>query len=148
MRDCDEFLVYELTRFPERFEGVIDALAGGIVSFGIAADSYYPDADENDKSCPNCPKSRPRRHSYHGWVEGLHSEFNVRCQCYSIWEIGILEEMNIRTVLRFTVVGIVVGLVLGWLISLVSGNIFIVLAGGALGTLVGLVLGVIHRNDR
>ena len=81
-------------------------------------------------------------------VEGLHSEFNVRCQCYSIWEIGILEEMNIRTVLRFTVVGIVVGLVLGWLISLVSGNIFIVLAGGALGTLVGLVLGVIHRNDR
>jgi hypothetical protein len=58
------------------------------------------------------------------------------------------EEMNARTVLRFTVVGVVVGLAEGWLISLVSGNIFIVLSGGALGTLVGLILGVIHRNDR
>ena len=50
--------------------------------------------------------------------------------------------------LRFTAVGLVVGLAEGWLISLVSGNIFIVIFGGALGTLVGLILGVIHRNDR
>ncbi len=60
MRNCDENLVYELTRFPERFEGMLDALAGGIVSFGIAADSYYPNAGENDKSCPGCQKSKAK----------------------------------------------------------------------------------------
>jgi RHS repeat-associated protein len=56
MRQCDHNLIYELTRFPGRFEGTIDALAGVIVTGGIAADAYYPNAGDNDKSCPNCQK--------------------------------------------------------------------------------------------
>jgi hypothetical protein len=58
-----------------------------------------------------------------------------------------LEAKNVRTLLRFTVTGIVIGLLIGWLLSLVSGNIFVVLLVGSVGTLVGLILGFIHRND-
>lgn len=58
-----------------------------------------------------------------------------------------LKTKNVRTVLRFTVTGILMGLLLGWLLSLVSGNFFVVLFIGSIGVLVGLVLGVIHRND-
>ncbi len=54
---------------------------------------------------------------------------------------------NVRTVLRFTVTGIVLGLLIGWLLSLVSGNIFVVLLIGSVGMLVGIILGFIHRND-
>ena len=54
---------------------------------------------------------------------------------------------NVRTVLRFTVTGIVLGLLIGWLLSLVSGNIFVVLGVGSLGMLVGVILGIVHRND-
>lgn len=53
----------------------------------------------------------------------------------------------VRTVLKFTVTGIVVGLLMGWFLSLVSGNIFVVLFIGSLGTLVGVILGIVHRND-
>ena len=56
MRDCDHNLIYELTRFPGRYEGTVDAAAGIIVTGGIAADAYYPNAGDNDKSCPNCQK--------------------------------------------------------------------------------------------
>ena len=57
MRDCDHNLIYELTRFPGRYEGTVDAAAGIIVTGGIAADAYYPIATgDNDKSCPNCQK--------------------------------------------------------------------------------------------
>ena len=54
---------------------------------------------------------------------------------------------SVKTALRFTVTGVVLGLLIGWLLSLVSGNIFVVAIMGALGTLVGIILGVIHRND-
>lgn len=54
---------------------------------------------------------------------------------------------NVRTVLRFTITGIVLGLLIGWLLSLVSGNIFVVLGVGSLGMLVGIILGIVHRND-
>jgi hypothetical protein len=54
---------------------------------------------------------------------------------------------KVRTVLRFTVTGIVLGLLVGWLISLVSGDIVVVLLIGSLGTLVGVILGIVHRND-
>jgi hypothetical protein len=54
---------------------------------------------------------------------------------------------NVRTVLKFTVIGIVCGLVIGWLLSLVSGNYYVTLAVGLLGLLIGVILGIVHRND-
>jgi hypothetical protein len=57
------------------------------------------------------------------------------------------EVKNVRTVLRFTVTGIVLGLLIGWLLSLVSGNYYVTLAVGLLGLLVGVILGIVHRND-
>jgi uncharacterized transporter YbjL len=48
---------------------------------------------------------------------------------------------------QFTLVGLALGVVLGWLLSLVSGNIFVTVGIGGLGTIVGVVLGIIHRND-
>ena len=48
---------------------------------------------------------------------------------------------------QFTLIGLVEGVIVGWLLSLVSGNFYIILGGGALGTVVGTVLGVIHRKD-
>ena len=48
---------------------------------------------------------------------------------------------------QFTLVGLALGVVLGWLLSLVSGNNFVIIGVGALGTIVGVVLGIIHRND-
>ena len=56
MRQCDRNLVYELTRFPGRFEGTVDAAAGILVTSGIAINEVRPDAGNNDKSCPNCQK--------------------------------------------------------------------------------------------
>ena len=58
-----------------------------------------------------------------------------------------LEVKNIRTVLKFTVIGIVLGLLIGWLLSLVSGNYYVTLAVGLLGLLIGVILGIVHRND-
>jgi hypothetical protein len=43
-------------------------------------------------------------------------------------------------------VGPVLGLLLGWLLSLVSGNVFVI-GVGTLGAIVGVVLGPVHRND-
>jgi len=57
------------------------------------------------------------------------------------------EVKKVRTVLRFTVTGTIIGLLMGWLLSLVSGNIFVVLLIGSLVTLVGFILGIVHRND-
>jgi hypothetical protein len=54
---------------------------------------------------------------------------------------------RLRTVLRFTITGMVIGLLMGWLLSLVSGNVFVVLMIGSLVTVVGIVLGIVHRND-
>ena len=54
---------------------------------------------------------------------------------------------NVQTVLKFTVTGAVISFLIGWLLSLVSGNIFVVVFFGALGTLVSVIVGVIHRND-
>jgi len=98
----------------------VDALAGIIVTSGSAADAYYPNAGDNDKSCPTVRSGRGG---------------------------NILEVKSARTVSRFTVTGIVVGLLIGWLLSLVSGNFFVVLLIGSVGMLVGLILGFIHRND-
>lgn len=36
---------------------------------------------------------------------------------------------------------------MGWLLSLVSGNFFVVLFLGSIGLLVGVILGLIYRND-
>jgi di/tricarboxylate transporter len=54
---------------------------------------------------------------------------------------------NLRTVLRFTVTGIVLVLLMGWLLSLPSGNYYVTFAVGLLGMLVGVALGIVHRND-
>ena len=54
---------------------------------------------------------------------------------------------KILTVLKFTVTGTIVGVVMGWVLSLISGNIFVVLLIGSLVTLVGFILGIVHRND-
>jgi hypothetical protein len=52
-----------------------------------------------------------------------------------------------KNILEFTITGIVVGAIMGWLLSLVSGNIFVVLGTGTLGLAVGVILGIVHRND-
>ncbi len=52
-----------------------------------------------------------------------------------------------KNILKFTATGIVVGVVMGWFLSLVSGNLFVVLMVGTLGLIVGGVLGIAHRND-
>jgi hypothetical protein len=48
---------------------------------------------------------------------------------------------------QFTLVGLAEGLILGWLLSLGSGNVFVTIGVGVLGTVLGIVLGIIHRND-
>jgi hypothetical protein len=53
----------------------------------------------------------------------------------------------VRKFWQFTLVGLVLGMLLGGLLSLVSGNIYVVIGTGTLGTVVGLVLGILHRND-
>jgi hypothetical protein len=52
-----------------------------------------------------------------------------------------------KNILKFTGTGVVAGLVMGGVLSLVSGNIFVVFFVGTLGLLVGLILGIVHRND-
>ena len=52
-----------------------------------------------------------------------------------------------KNILKFTVTGIVVGVALGCLFSLVSGNLFVVSLVGTIGLLVGMILGIVHRND-
>jgi hypothetical protein len=52
-----------------------------------------------------------------------------------------------KNILRFTVTGIAVGVGIGWLLSLVSGNLFVALMVGTLGLVVGGILGIVHRND-
>jgi hypothetical protein len=52
-----------------------------------------------------------------------------------------------KNIFKFTATGIVAGVVLGWLLSLVSGNIFVVFGVATLGLIVGVVLGIVHRND-
>jgi hypothetical protein len=56
----------------------------------------------------------------------------------------------VRKFWQFTLVGLVLGIILGWLLSLASGNIFnivVIIGVGSLGMVVGIVLGIIHRND-
>ncbi|MGC2475924.1 MAG: hypothetical protein WA485_16410 [Candidatus Sulfotelmatobacter sp.] len=52
-----------------------------------------------------------------------------------------------KNILKFIVTGIVAGVLLGWLLSLVSGDIFVVWMIGTLGLIVGVILGIVHRND-
>ena len=54
---------------------------------------------------------------------------------------------KLRTILKFTVTGTIVGLVIGGVFYPVSGDIFVILFVGSLVTLVGFVLGIVHRND-
>ena len=49
--------------------------------------------------------------------------------------------------LQFTFAGLMAGAVLGWLLSLVSGNWYVMIGVGVLGTAIGIVLGVVHRKD-
>ena len=52
-----------------------------------------------------------------------------------------------KNIFKFTATGLVAGVVLGWLLSLPSGNYFVTLAVATLGILVGVILGIVHRND-
>ena len=52
-----------------------------------------------------------------------------------------------KNILKFTVTGVLAGLLMGWFLSLVSGNVFVVISVGTLGLLVGLILGIVHRSD-
>jgi len=52
-----------------------------------------------------------------------------------------------KNILKFTATGLVAGVVLGWLLSLGSGNYFVTLGVTTLGLFVGLMLGIVHRND-
>jgi len=52
-----------------------------------------------------------------------------------------------KNILKFTATGLVAGVVLGWLLSLVSGNYFVTLGVATLGLFAGAILGIVHRND-
>lgn len=52
-----------------------------------------------------------------------------------------------KNILKFTATGLVAGVVLGWLLSLGSGNHFVTLGVATLGLFVGVILGIVHRND-
>jgi uncharacterized membrane protein len=52
-----------------------------------------------------------------------------------------------RNILKFTVTGLVAGAVLGWLLSLPSGNYFVTLGTATLGLFIGMIPGIVHRND-
>ncbi len=53
---------------------------------------------------------------------------------------------SLGTVLRSTAIGMLLGLLLGWLLSLVSGNIFVIFLIGSVGTMAGMIAGLIHRK--
>lgn len=48
---------------------------------------------------------------------------------------------------QFALVGSVEGVIVGWLLSLVSGNYYVIIGVGVLGAVVGTVLGIVPRND-
>jgi hypothetical protein len=52
-----------------------------------------------------------------------------------------------KSILKFTATGLVAGVVLGWLLSLPTGNYFVTLDVTTLGLYVGAILGIVHRND-
>jgi len=52
-----------------------------------------------------------------------------------------------RNILKFTATGLVAGVVLGWLLSLPSGNYFVTLGVATLGLFIGVILGIVHRHD-
>jgi hypothetical protein len=52
-----------------------------------------------------------------------------------------------KNILKFTATGLGEGLVLGWLLSLGTGNYFVTLGVATLGVFVGAILGIVHRND-
>jgi hypothetical protein len=53
----------------------------------------------------------------------------------------------VKNILKLTATGLVAGIVMGWLLSLGSGNIFVVFGVATLGLFVGVILGIVHRND-
>lgn len=59
----------------------------------------------------------------------------------------IATSLMMKNILKFTVTGIVAGVLLGWLLSLGSGNYFVTLGVATLGLFVGVILGIVHRND-
>lgn len=62
--------------------------------------------------------------------------------------VSACDDSMMKNLLKFTFTGVVAGVVMGWLLSLVSGDVFVVLFVGTLGLLVGMILGIVHRNDR
>jgi hypothetical protein len=52
-----------------------------------------------------------------------------------------------ENILKFIVTGIAAEALFGRLLSLVSGNIFVVWMIGIVGLIVGVILGIVHRND-
>jgi hypothetical protein len=51
-----------------------------------------------------------------------------------------------KTFWEFTITRVIAGLILGWLLSLVSGNTLVVFIVATLGSLVGVILGTVNRN--
>jgi hypothetical protein len=51
-----------------------------------------------------------------------------------------------KNILKFTVTGIVAGVIMGLLLSFGSGNIFVMFGVATLGLVVGVILGIVHRN--
>ena len=52
-----------------------------------------------------------------------------------------------KNILKFTATGLAAGVVLGWLLSLVSGNYLLTLGVATIGLLVRAILGIVHRNN-
>lgn len=52
-----------------------------------------------------------------------------------------------REFLQFVITGVVVGAIMGRVLSLVSGNWYVIVGVSTLGMLIGITLGIVHRND-
>jgi len=48
---------------------------------------------------------------------------------------------------QFVLTGLIAGAILGWLLSLVSGNWWVIVGVAVVGTVIGTILGIVHRND-
>jgi len=51
-----------------------------------------------------------------------------------------------RKFFQFVLTGLVAGAILGWLISLVSGDWYVTVGVSAVGLAIGIVLGIVHRT--
>ncbi len=52
-----------------------------------------------------------------------------------------------KELFKSAAIGVTAGFVIGSLLSIVSGNIFVLFSVATLGLFVGVIVGIVHRND-